>query len=64
MAELPSLGILFVFGFSALVQLLSLIPLVFVQENRAQSMRQIFSQFVDTQGQQLPRRWQPASVKA
>ena len=60
LAELPSIGLTGLFVISALVRLASISPLLWVEEARAISVRDVITQ----QLQRLPTQWQPARVKA
>lgn len=60
LAELAAVGLPALFAITALVRLVSIVPLFFVHEDRAQSIRQLMNQ----QWQRLPQIWQPARIKA
>lgn len=58
LAELPAVGLPALFAITAIVRLVSVTPLFFVREDRAQSIRQLIEQL------RLPQNWQPARIKA
>ncbi|KPQ32606.1 MAG: Major Facilitator Superfamily [Phormidesmis priestleyi Ana] len=60
LAELSAVGLPALFALTAVIRLLSITPLAFVKEARAQSIRQI----IDQRWQRLPQLWQPARIKA
>ncbi len=60
LAELASVGLPALFAITAVVRLVSITPLFFVHEARAQSIRQLIEQ----QWQRLPQIWQLARIKA
>ena len=60
LSELPTVGLLCVFALSALVRLVSIAPLVFVTEVRAQPIRQLINQ----QGYRASQPWRLSRVKA
>jgi MFS family permease len=64
LAELPAVGLPALFAITALVRLVSVTPLFFVREDRAQSIRQLIEQLIHKQWQRLPQIWQPARIKA
>lgn len=59
LAELPGFGLPALFALSAVVQLVSLAPLIFVREARSHSIRQIFA----AQGQRFAQIGQPIRIK-
>ena len=58
LAELSAVGLPSLFALTAVIRLISITPLLFVQEARALSIRQLLGQ------QRLPQIWQPARIKA
>ncbi len=63
LAELPTVGLPALFAITAVVRLISIVPLAFVKEDRARPIRQLFYQWRQ-QGWQRPPIWQPAKIKA
>ncbi len=63
LAELSTVGLPALFAITAVVRLVSIIPLAFVKEDRAQSIRQLLSQWRQRWWQR-PQVWQPAKIKA
>jgi MFS family permease len=66
LAEMPKFGIPMLFALSALVRLLSIVPLVFVREERALTLRQLVGEWplVTQLVTRLSRHWQLVRVKA
>lgn len=60
LAELSTVGLPALFALTAIVRLVSIAPLLFVQEDRALSIRQL----LDQQRQRVPQIWQLARIKA
>ncbi len=60
LAELPTVGLPALFAITAIIRLISMMPLFFIKEDRALSIRQL----LDRQRQRVPQIWQPARIKA
>ena len=60
LAELSAVGLPALFAITAIIRLISIVPLLFVQEDRALSIRQL----LDQQRQRVPQIWQLARIKA
>jgi MFS family permease len=60
LAELAAVGLPALFALTAIVQFISIVPLCFVREERAQSLRQL----IDPPWQRWTQIWQPTRIKA
>ncbi len=63
LAELSTVGLPALFALTAVVRLVSIVPLAFVKEDRSQPIRQLLSQWRQPWWQRPPV-WQPAKIKA